>query len=330
MELLEARKSQKTGEKPVFFIFWGSKNRKMKQISAKIRRLSIVASAILLCFFAVNNAFASQISAENVVKLVNEARKEKGLKELRISPALAKIAQDKAGDMLANDYFAHTSPKGATPWYWFQKNKYDYHFAGENLAIDFVTAEDQQAAWMKSPTHKKNILNDKYEEIGVAVAAGEIGGKMSLIAVQEFGTLMSPVAADKGEKVFNAKEDPKKSNDEKMRVGPAVLSVKDSNDPTNLMKGKNLMIGKRTNNMPIAVDPSNLEKEIIIKSLYNSLAGMAIFVFILIPFLLIGKMLKINRPIGETGKTEDATRNEASYLAAMEAWNERNADFHSR
>jgi regulator of replication initiation timing len=42
-------------------------------------------------------------------------------------------------------------------------------------------------AWMNSPGHRANILNSKYEEIGIAVLKGEFEGKTTWLAVQEFG-----------------------------------------------------------------------------------------------------------------------------------------------
>jgi hypothetical protein len=103
---------------------------------------------------------------------------------------LFQAASAKADDMLEKNYFAHTSPSGITPWFWFEKEDYDYKFAGENLAINFSTAEDQQKAWMESETHRKNILDPNYRQIGLAIKKGFINNKLTTITVQEFGTPM--------------------------------------------------------------------------------------------------------------------------------------------
>jgi len=142
---------------------------------------------VFVFFVVIYPAFASEITPNRVIELVNLARQEEGLKPLIKSDVLTKVAQDKLDDMIKNGYFAHTSPNGKTPWSWFVEEGYDYKYAGENLAINFTSAENQQEAWMKSFTHRKNILNIDYQEIGVAFGAGEINGKMSLITVQEFG-----------------------------------------------------------------------------------------------------------------------------------------------
>lgn len=137
--------------------------------------------------FPVGIVLASPITEYSVIELVNRARQENGLGALATNEKLFEAAKDKAEDMIKNDYFAHTSPKGITPWDWFEKNNYDYKFAGENLAINFTRAEDQQKAWMESETHKKNILDPNYSEIGVSVQKGFINGKLTTIVVQEFG-----------------------------------------------------------------------------------------------------------------------------------------------
>ena len=133
--------------------------------------------------------------------------------------------------MIKNDYFAHTSPAGINPWFWYEKDGYDYKYAGENLAINFLKAEDQHKAWMASPTHRKNILNDKYQEIGVAVDAGKINGQMAIIAVQEFGARDGAAAIPPDGKNFSGQGNENTLKD----IGnkPQVLSMKD-------LSGKNL------------------------------------------------------------------------------------------
>jgi len=132
-------------------------------------------------------ALASLITPETVITLSNQERTAKNIPALQSSDKLTKAASDKAEDMISNNYFAHNSPNGITPWFWIEKNKYDYTYAGENLAMDFKTAEKEQRAWMESETHRKNILNPNYQEIGVAVRTGMLSGHLTTLVVQEFG-----------------------------------------------------------------------------------------------------------------------------------------------
>jgi uncharacterized protein YkwD len=214
------------------------------------QKLNIASLALLILIFGSafsHSALASEINAENIVKYVNAAREKEGLANLKVSPKLTEVATLKVNDMVANKYFAHTSPAGISPWYWFEKDGYDYKYAGENLAINFITAEDEQSAWMNSPTHRKNILNVNYEEIGVAVAAGEVNGQVGIIAVQEFGTLAKTAQAGSDAKNFSAQN----KNDlmtKDTSFTPSVLSGKDvslkskSAEPTDLKT--DLLAGK--------------------------------------------------------------------------------------
>ena len=144
-------------------------------------------SIAMLAIFFVPVVKASDITVDIVIKLVNEARKAAHVAALEKNDMLQKAAEEKAQDMIENNYFAHISPQGKSPWEWVNKNKYDYRYAGDNLAINFTNAEEQQNAWMDSPTHKKNILNENYTETGVAVKRGVIDGHETVVVVQMFG-----------------------------------------------------------------------------------------------------------------------------------------------
>lgn len=151
---------------------------------------------------------ASDIVPQKIIDLANADRKAKGIQELEKNEKLSQAAAAKANDMMLNDYFSHTSPQGTTPWYWIEKENYDYNYAGENLAMDFTTAEKMNDAWMESPTHRANILNEKYKEIGVAVKEGKLNGHVTIVAVQMFGS------GDKNK--IEAKEDDKVTQKEEM------------------------------------------------------------------------------------------------------------------
>jgi uncharacterized protein YkwD len=156
---------------------------------AVISALLITAKLVALGALALTPlpAELSTITSARIVQLTNIEREQAGLNELVVNDVLARAAQQKADDMLAEDYFAHISPAGVTPWFWMSKEGYEYRVAGENLAIDFIQAEDVVGAWMASPTHKDNIVHTDYVEIGVAAATGEFQGGTSIVVVQMFG-----------------------------------------------------------------------------------------------------------------------------------------------
>jgi len=138
--------------------------------------------------------YASDITVEQVVALSNAERAKSGLPALRFNATLSQSATAKASDMFSNQYWAHTSPQGKEPWDFFRTAGYGYKVAGENLARDFSTTPDMMTAWMNSPTHRANIMNSRYEEIGIAVVNGTLNGIETTLVVQHFGSPAQAVA----------------------------------------------------------------------------------------------------------------------------------------
>ena len=127
-----------------------------------------------------------------VVKLTNEERSDLSKAPLRRNATLDAAAQMKANHMAKNEYFSHYAPNGTSPWYWFDQAGYTYAYAGENLAIHFTDSTEVVDAWMDSPTHRENIVNGNFTEIGVGTAKGEYEGYETVYVVQLFGTPAAP------------------------------------------------------------------------------------------------------------------------------------------
>src|SRR3989344_5085887 len=126
--------------------------------------------------------------AEILVRLANRDRAASGLPELRVNSKLIRAASFKVDDMFAKQYFAHFSPiDNASPWDFFRAANYRYYAAGENLAVDFVTAEDVHTALMNSPTHRANIMSPLFTEVGISVKQGTWSGHSSIMIAQYFG-----------------------------------------------------------------------------------------------------------------------------------------------
>ncbi len=154
----------------------------------------LLLSAKLLTVFSVNaaapigQAYSAAVTPANIIQLTNASRQGYGLSNLTENTQLDAAAQAKADDMLQKQYFAHTSPAGKTPWDFIANSGYNYIIAGENLALNFFSAESTEQAWMNSPDHRANILNGNFENIGVGVSQGEYNGVAAIFVVQEFGT----------------------------------------------------------------------------------------------------------------------------------------------
>lgn len=138
--------------------------------------------------------YASQISTSDVIKLTNEKRQENGLPSLSYNEKLTDAAKAKGAYMLKYQFWAHVAPDGTQPWKFFLDSGYKYKYAGENLARDFPTAQSAVDAWMASPSHRDNMLSDRYSDIGVAVVEGTLNGVDTTIIVQLFGQPLSSSA----------------------------------------------------------------------------------------------------------------------------------------
>ncbi len=132
--------------------------------------------------------FASSITPEEIVELTNQKRTGNGIAPLKINGQLNEAAQQKAADMFALNYWSHVSPRGLHPWSFISNAGYYYLYAGENLARDFYNAGGVVEAWMNSSTHRDNILNKKYQDIGVAVVDGVLQDQETTLVVQMLGT----------------------------------------------------------------------------------------------------------------------------------------------
>jgi len=136
---------------------------------------------------AVPDQFAAVISAV-LVDLTNIDRQMQNVGGLTINETLVAAAKAKANDMAAKSYFAHVSPEGLDSWHWFKEAGYTFNYAGENLAVDFGDSADVARAWMNSPTHRRNVLDPHFTEIGIATAEGVYQGHPTTFVVQMFGT----------------------------------------------------------------------------------------------------------------------------------------------
>ena len=106
-----------------------------------------------------------------VVRLVNEIRRQNGLSALTANWELSRIARYKSQDMADNRYFSHTSPTYGTPFQMIKAFGLSYRTAGENIAYGQRTPQQVVDGWMNSSGHRANILSSSYTQIGVGYVA---------------------------------------------------------------------------------------------------------------------------------------------------------------
>lgn len=130
---------------------------------------------------------SGNVDQKRLIELTNQERQKMGLAPVSENAALDKAASLKAQNMFAENYWAHFAPSGKTPWDFILGAGYRFTFAGENLAKNFSDSSEIVKAWMASPTHRENLLNPKYQDIGIAVEEGILNGQTTILVVQEFG-----------------------------------------------------------------------------------------------------------------------------------------------
>lgn len=152
--------------------------------------LFVAVKAIMLLVFPQPAAFADDLTMQNILQAVNRERSLRNLLTLNTDSRLSTAAQSKADDMEARGYFAHVDPDGNYIWPKIVAAGYSpYLQLGENLAIEFYDTESLVSAWMNSPTHRANILNDGFRDQGMGVSFGP--GPYHSAVANTFGTLVA-------------------------------------------------------------------------------------------------------------------------------------------
>lgn len=122
-----------------------------------------------------SSTFTMSDNEKIVFDAINKARKDAGLSELEPDASLFKIARLKAQDMVDNSYFSHTSKKYGSPFEMMKDYNISYKSAGENIAGN-PSLENAVKSWLNSNTHKKNILSNSYNYIGIGVSKSDTYG----------------------------------------------------------------------------------------------------------------------------------------------------------
>ncbi|MFA6254636.1 MAG: CAP domain-containing protein [Patescibacteria group bacterium] len=228
----------------------------------------------------------STIISSNMINLVNESRKEAGIEPLVSDTFLEKFAQAKGQDMINRDYFAHDTPEGKKPWQWIDRGEYDYVYAGENLAMDFKTAETVHEAFMKSPSHRRNILNPKYKEVGMAVIEGQIGGHQTILLVEFFGTqrkdlstlAKTPEPVKQNAEVALTNQNPENANVAGEQVTPTEEEIQITNQNPTEYPNEGLIV--------VATEEKSGKALVDLVIEYSNIFFLAFLIFILISLAL--------------------------------------------
>ncbi|MFB6725693.1 CAP domain-containing protein [Kribbella sp. NPDC056345] len=135
-----------------------------------------------------NDGGGTNAQEREVLELTNQVRQQNGCGPLRLNSALVEAAGRHASDMVRRHYLDHTNPEGQDPGDRMRAAGYDGGSWGENIAAGYPTAQKVVAAWMKSEGHRANILNCKFNLLGVGFDPGRVKSDWGPGSwVQDFG-----------------------------------------------------------------------------------------------------------------------------------------------
>lgn len=254
-------------------------------------------SAFLIFVSFPEDIFFADITKSSLVNMLNQTRESLGIKPLQENEDLDAAAALKAQDMIRNEYFSHISPSGTTPWHWFYEAGYNYKYAGENLAIGFYDSSEVFEAWLGSSSHKENMVNPAYSEVGTAILSG-FGENNAIIVVQLFGYPKSVAIAKeqsigpKPEETSVLATESKALTEQKDIDTPQAKETDARESQENSRQGKvlssSISIKKYEN-----TSSDSLYSKFLNLFLYgnNIIFGSLVYIFILILFVIIGYVL---------------------------------------
>ena len=110
------------------------------------------------------------------VCLLNEQRRAHGLAPLKVHRRLTRAATRYSRLMVRRGFFDHVGPGGSTMYERVEAAGYRrWRTLGENLAWGagpLASPARIVADWMRSPGHRRTILDRRLREVGVGIATG--------------------------------------------------------------------------------------------------------------------------------------------------------------
>ncbi|MEE1281561.1 MAG: Ig-like domain-containing protein [Acutalibacteraceae bacterium] len=117
------------------------------------------------CTVTVKKGSAEEEYINEVLRLTNEERKKAGLPTLAKRADVDKVAAIRAKEISVK--YSHTRPNGKSCFTVVSENGISYMNLGENLATGQLSPKEVVNDWMNSEAHRKNILNPKFNGLGV-------------------------------------------------------------------------------------------------------------------------------------------------------------------
>jgi uncharacterized protein YkwD len=112
---------------------------------------------------------ATALDPDKALDLINQYRHDKGLKPLRLNPALTDAAKEHSRDLAKWDRISHYGSDGSNPWDRVKRTGYKPRLAAENVGTGQISFNEVLKGWKESPGHNKNLLLADAREMGLAL-----------------------------------------------------------------------------------------------------------------------------------------------------------------
>ena len=134
---------------------------------------AIVLALDLLFLLPGSSAYAADVNTDECAKeiavLVNEARAEKGLPPMYVSPYLNSVALLRAQESAVYMDDKHHRPDGSKWSTAIDRTIAPYSYAAENLAASVPNSATVMSLWQTSPKHWAAVLSQSSTHMGVGV-----------------------------------------------------------------------------------------------------------------------------------------------------------------
>lgn len=111
----------------------------------------------------------TRLNVEMARDIINQYRKDNGLKPLVISSELTAAAKSHSRDLAKWDRISHYGSDGSNPWDRVKRSGFKPRLAAENVGTGQSTFEEVMKGWKKSPGHNKNLLLSDARQMGLAL-----------------------------------------------------------------------------------------------------------------------------------------------------------------
>lgn len=129
------------------------------------------AVAVLGVMVIASSAVGAPIGAveQDVLELINQQRVAAGCGPLVAQDQLTAAARGHSNAMAFENFFSHSGKRGSSMPRRVKAQGYTGRFLAENIAAGQSSATNVVSTWMRSAGHRRNILNCRYTETGIAL-----------------------------------------------------------------------------------------------------------------------------------------------------------------